>query len=215
VFKAAKVSAFVLVAVLLLGAGYVGAQFLWHTTHHRYDTPDTGAYYGQVTASFDSLDRIGGPLFTIRFRGETAKRWRWTCPTNFAYRRLELDWSGDSSEGTATVDLPSLSYTSRGSTGVLMRALLAEWLLGRTNSTLASAEMRRVDAIFGYIEAAGRGSLPPPSHHGHSFDEPVRGHIRHFLLGYGVGGFVYIWLAVWLLLVVFSGRRFWRKYGGA
>ena len=66
--------------------------------------------------------------------------------------------------------------------------------------------------MFGFIEAASRGSLPRPQHHVHYvFEQPSTGlpsaHIAHWVRGRGVGGFVYIWVFVWLFLVVLIGRR--------
>ncbi len=203
----AKILAFVLVALLVFAVGCVGAQLLWHATHHRYDMPHTGAYYGHVTASFHNFDE---PFYSLRFRGETQPRWRWRCPMNFAYERLQLEWHGESSEGTATVNLPSLMYDSSGRTGVLSPATLTEWLVAHTKSEAPTGEVKRVQSIFDYIVAAGCGSLPAPRHHTYYFEQPVRGHIQHFLLGFGVSGLVYIWCVVWLLLVMLFARRLWR-----
>lgn len=214
-FKAAKIFLFALFTLTLLIVGCFGAQALWHASHHRYDQPNTGNYYGSVHALFSGTD---DEAYSFQFRGQTKPHWRWAYPTNFTYHSLHFEWhrfgsQAQSSKGSGTISLPSLTYESSQSTGVLTRAVLAEWLLGGNNSTNSS--MRSVDAVFGFIEAAGHGSLPRPRHHGHYFEEPVRGHIYHFSLGFGVGGLVYIWIGLWLLLVVFIGRRLWRKHGGA
>ena len=87
--------------------------------------------------------------------------------------------------------------------------MLAEWLLGPTNGGHSAADMRCLDSIFGYVEAAGSGSLPPPHHHGYSLKAPVQAYIQHFLLGYGIGWPVYFWIPIWLFLVAFFARRFW------
>lgn len=211
VFKAINIAAFVIASLVVFAAGYVGAAFLWDLTHHRYDTPDTGAYYGHVTATFDS---VADPFYQLRFRGETPARWRWSYPTNFAYDRLQIEWYGESRDGTATVSVPSLVYESSGATGHLSQATLNEWLLGSASGSTHTAELQRVRAIFDYIQAAGHGSLPAPRHHTYYFKQPVRAQIQHFVLGLGVPGLVYIWFVVWLFLVVFFGRRFWRRHGG-
>jgi hypothetical protein len=208
VLKAIKLAAFALLALLILGIGYVCAAALWGITHHRYEMPETGVYYGTV---FATLDGPENSFSFLRFRGRTRPRWRWCYPTNFAYRSLNIEWYSSSAKGTGTVSLPSLALESSGSTGVLTRAMLAEWLLGATNGTHSAVDALCVDSIFGYIQAAGSGSLPPPRHHGYSVKAPVRPYIQHFLLGYDVGWPVYIWVPIWLFLVAFFGRRFWSK----
>ncbi len=216
VFKAAKILLFGLLALALLVVGCLGAQALWNATHHRYDDPDSGYYRGSVHALFSGTD---DDVYSFHFEGQTEPRWRWTYSTNFIYSRLQFEWhrfdaQADHTEDSGTLRLPSLAYeSSHGVRGVLTRALLSEWLLGTTNGTPAGA--RSVDAVFGFIEDAGRGTLPAPNHHGHSFEQPVRGRIQHFRLGFGVGGLVYIWVGVWLLLVMFIGRRLWRRDRGA
>lgn len=210
--KTLKALLFALLACALLAIGYIGAQALWHSTHGRYDMPNTGYYHSSVSAVFNGID---DEIYSFHFQGQTEPRWRWVYSTNLFYRRLHFEWRGYSSqaeplEGNGTLSLPSLAYESSHGTGILTRVTLAEWLLGTTNADPAAT--KSVDAVFGFIKAAGHGSLPAPNHHGHSFEQPVNGRIQHFLLGYGVGGFVYIWIGLWLLLVTLVGRRFWKKH---
>jgi hypothetical protein len=214
VFKATKILLFGLLAVALLAVGCVGAQTLWSATHHRYDTPHSGYYYSSVNARFAGTDN---DVYSFSFQGKTEPRWRWVYSTNFVYRSLKFEWltfdsQAERLEGSGTLRLPSLLYESSRGTGILTRAMLSEWLLGSTNRTPEAA--RSVDAIFRFLEAAGHGTLPGPNHHGHSFEQPVRGHIQHFRLGFGVGGLVYIWVGVWLLSIVFLGRRLSKGHDG-
>lgn len=211
-FRATKILLFELLALALLLVGSLGAQAWWHSTHHRYHQPDSGYYHGFVNALFSGTDN---EFYLFHFRGETEPRWRWLYSTNFTYRSLHFAWhrfdlqaalSGDS----GTLRLPSLAYESSHGTGVLTRAVLARWLLGTTNSTPRA--LQSVDAVFDFIEAAGCGTLPGPNHHGYNFEQPVRGRIQHFRLGFGVGGVVYIWVGIWLLLVMFIARRFCRRH---
>lgn len=212
VLKAAKVFVFGLLALALLVVSCLGAQALWNATHRRYDDPDSGYYHASVHALFSGTD---DDVYSFHFRGQSKPRWQWTYSTNFVYRSLQFEWHrfGAQAEGSGTIGLPSLVYESSHGTGVLTRAVLSEWLLGTTNGTPAGA--RSVDAVFGFIDDARRGTLPAPRHHVHYFEQPVRGHIQHVRLGLGVGGLVYIWVAVWLFLAVFFGRRFWKRHGEA
>jgi hypothetical protein len=199
----------------LLVVGCLGAQALWSATHHRYDDPDSGYYHGSVHAVFSGTD---DEIYSFHFEGHSKPRWQSTYSTNFIYHSLQFDWLGfgsqaDRLEGSGTLRLPSLAYESSRGTGILTRAVLSQWLFGSTNRTPESA--RSIDSVFSFIEDAGRGTLPAPNHHGHYFEQPVRGRIQHFRLGLGVGGIVYSWVGVWLPLVVFFGRRFWRRPGGA
>ncbi len=213
--KVAEVLSFGLLAVALLAAGCIGAQMCWHASHHRYDQPDSGYYYGSVNAVFDGAD---DDIYSFHFRGQTQPHWRWAYSTNFIYRSLQFAWyrfdsQANESGDSGTLKLPSLAYESSHGTGVLTRAVLSQWLLGATNR--APAAQRSVDVVFGFLEDAGRGTLPAPRHHTHYFEQPVRGRIQHFSLGFGVGGLVYVWIGVWLLSVVFIARRFWRRHAGA
>jgi hypothetical protein len=215
VFKAAKIFLFGVLALALLVVGCLGAQALWSATHHRYDDPDSGYYHGSVHARFSGTD---DDVYSFHFEGQSAPRWQWTYSTNFIYRSLQFEWhrfgaEADRSEDSGTLRLPSLAYESSHGTGILTRALLSEWPLGTTSGTPAGA--RSVDEVFGFIQAAAQGFLPAPRHHTYYFEQPVRGSIQHFRLGLGIGGLVYIWVGIWLFLVVFFGRRFWRRHGGA
>ena len=194
----------VVAAILVLPIGYIGAQWVWFRFHHRYDSPETGLYHGSVTALFDSLDE---PFYSLRLRAESSPRWYWSLPTNFSYTSLEVEWREESTDRHATVSLPGLTYRAGDSSGAFTRDVLAGWLHGSTNW---ASGRQHVDAIFGYFESAARGSLPPPRHHTYYLEQPIRVQIHHFLLGYGVGSTVYIWLVVWLLLVMFCSRRLLR-----
>jgi len=204
-----KSSTFLIGSFLVLVMGLVGAQAQWYRQHHRYDQPQTGAYYGLVSASLASPE----DAYSLYFRGTTVTRWYWRLPRNFAYKSLSLEWhryGEQSSDGSASLDLPSFSYHAKGASGVLSRDLLATWLLGSTNLDSTNIDSARVEALFGYLQAAGRGTLPPPNHHGHSFgyesEDLLRGRIQHFRVGYGVGSYVYLWIAVWIIGNVVAAR---------
>ena len=216
--RLAKILLFVFLALVLLVVGSIGAQALWQLTHHRYDEPNSGYYHGSVRAQFDS---IGDETFFFEFKGKSEPRWRWGHSTNIIYKTLHFEWysivedartdTADKSGGSGVIMLPVLAYHSTAGDGVLTRATLAKWLLGATNGSPAA--MQSVDTIFSYIEAAGSGLLPAPRHHTYHLKRPLFGMIQHFLLGFGVGGFVYVWMGIWLLLVVIVGRRFRRRTG--
>ena len=190
-----------LLAVLALPVGILGAQWTWQRYHQRDDMPGTGLYYGLLRGSFDCTN-IDDPFNTLGFRSQTPCRWYWRQPTNFLYTKIEVTWSewmGNSSANhQATVSLPDFSYESDNAGGPFTRAVLANWLYGTTTNFQAS---NSVDVIFGYFEAAARGTLPPPRHHTYYFEDPIQAHFVHFLLGFGVGWTVYVWLLVWLVLV--------------
>jgi hypothetical protein len=202
---------FVPVAVLLLPVGYIGAQLLWYHFHHRYDRPETGLYHGYVTVSFDSFD-IDARIYGLHFRAESSPRWYWTQPTNFTYTILEVEWRDESADRHATVSLPAFTYRSDSASGAFTRDVLAGWLFGAATNRISDSQ--HVDSIFGYFESAATGSLPRPRHHTYYLEQPeqpTRVRVQHFLVGYGVGSTVYIWLGVWLLLVVFGGRTILRR----
>jgi hypothetical protein len=197
---------FVLVAALLLPVGSVGAQMGWQFFHHRYEHPETGFYHGSVYAFCDSSEEL---FYLLHFKAKTSPRWYWRQPTNFTYSTLEVVCRGDSSERQATVSLPDFTYSSGGVSAPFTRDVLAGWLLG--SETNQADARQHADALFGYFQAAADGSLPHPRHHAHRFEQPTRVRIQHFLLGYGVGSTVYIWVAVWLFWVVIVGRKMWRR----
>jgi len=203
--KVTKCLVFALLALGLLSVGYVGAHALWYATHHRYDQPKSGYYHSSVHAHFSGTD----DEYLFRFWGKAERRWQWDYSTNFDYRSLRYEWhrfGAQAGEDSGTIRLPSLVYESSSKTGVLTRAVLSQWLVEKTNITIAATQ--GIDFVFGFIEAAGGGTLPAPRHHEYSFKEPVDARIQHFRLGFGVGGIVYIWVGVWLLLVILIARRF-------
>jgi hypothetical protein len=201
-----RLTIFVLGAILLLPIGYNSAQWVWFRFHHRYDSPETGLYHGYVSAAFDSFDE---PFYFLSFHGETSPRWYWRQPTNFSYTALEVEWRDEAGDQRATVSLPAFTYHFGEASGAFTRDVLASWLFGSTNRI---SDTRHVDAIFGYFEAAARGALPPPRHHSYYLEQPVQVRATHFLLGYGVGSTVYIWLPLWLLLVVLIGQKILKRH---
>lgn len=201
---------FVLVAAVLLPVGYISAQMVWYRFHHRYDSPETGLYHGYVSVLFDSSDE---PFYWLHFQAESSPRWYWRQPTNFSYTTLEVKWRDESADRHATVSLPAFTYRLDNTTGAFTRDVLASWLFGAATNRIA--DRQHVDTIFGYFEAAAGGSLPHPRHHAYYLEQPIHVRVQHFLLGYGVGSTVYIWLGVWLLLVVVVGRKILgRSHGG-
>jgi len=206
----------VLLALVLLVAGCLGAQALWSAKYGRYTEEASGYFHSSVYARLEGNDAGGFPNYSFDFDGKSEPHWRWFYSTNLVYRSLHFKWfsfdsNADLVEDSGMLRLPSLAYESSRGTGILTRAVLSEWLLRTTNRT--SEATQSVDGVLDFLQAAGRGSLPAPRHHTYYFERPVGGHIQHFLLGYGVGSFVYIWVGVWLLLVVFVARKFWRKRG--
>lgn len=187
--------------------GFIAAQIL--CPGGRYEKANTGFYYGFVSARFHSP--MEEPYYEFRIRGETESRWCWSYPTNFTYRKLDLEWDTEPSHGAVTLSLPSLIHESPDGKGTLTRAVLAGWISGAKNDKNTSASQRVVNAMLGFIEAAGRGSLPPVKHHGYFYKEPVDVEIMHWTLGLGISWLAYIWGGIWLLLVVLIGRRLWKR----
>jgi hypothetical protein len=210
--RPARMALFSVLAVALLVVGAIASLVAWGFFHHRYETPEAGFFSGSVHANvhYDS-DTAG--LF--QFRGHSPHRWSWRHSTNIFYTKLEINWArfdggNDNYEGRGELILPSMQYETTQGTGVLTRAVLAEWLAGSTNPP--EKEMKGVEAIFYYLEAAGQGTLPAPRHHSHAMLPPLIGRLQHFSTGLGVPGLVFIWAGAWLCLVAWYGRRVWRVH---
>ena len=139
---------------------------------------------------------------------ETPLRWYWSQPTNFNYSTLEVEWTEAGADNSATVNLNELTYQSGSESGAFSRDVVAQWLKGAGEEWVGA---RQVDAVFGYFEAASRGELPPPWHHSHHVEFPVRVSVQHYLLGYGVGSPDYVWFGIWLLGVGWMG---WKYFAG-
>ncbi len=214
--QAPNIFLFVLTALALLVAGCFGVQAWWSATHPRHEMPWSGYYRGSVDARFTGVDDA---FYSFQFRGRSKEEWHWIRPTNFTYLTLEYEWntyySNDRSSNSAgTISLPSLAYQSQTGTGMLTRAILANWLLDPAVRDTTTGPFHDVDVVFDYINAAGNGSLPPPKHHGYHFENPALGRLNHFALGSGVGPPVYYWVGVWLLLLLYFVRKNWRKHRG-
>jgi len=206
VTKPVKIFLFGLSTLVLFIAGFVVADVIWQMNYHRYASPNTGYYHGYVTAD---LTDVHSGAYWLRFKGESEPQWYWLCPTNFTYSHLDLEMYSDGEKTMATVELPSLHFRSGDVEGKLSAELLATFLLkdsqGLTNG------MAQMDTIVGFITAAGEGKLPGPKHHGHRIEEPVNVRMYHWLLGRGIRGTVYAWLAIWITLVVFGYRQVFKK----
>jgi hypothetical protein len=196
---------FVVGAILLLPVGYIGAQMIWRRFHNKHESPASGLYHGSISVTVNNPESVPFCLLTIR--AQSSPRWYWRQPTNFAYTTLEVDWRGES-QGRATVSLPGFTYRSDSANGAFSHDILARWLYGPTTNQISDTQ--HVGRIFQYFEAAATGSLPPPRHHTYFIKEPGYVQIHHYLLGYGVGSTVYVWLTAWLFAFVFFGRKVWR-----
>jgi hypothetical protein len=208
--KVAKTLLFGVVALLLLVIGSAAAQLAWQRTHHRYDLPSTGYYYGSAGSSLSYLGGIESDWSYFGFRGKSPWRWYWTRPTNFTYTKLQLEWFGGSTNGHATLHLPSFVYEMEGETGKLTHAVLTQWLPRSEGYEGSPTNDLRLAAIMRYLRAASDGELPPPRHHGIPLEEPLHGSLQHFHCGIGVGWTVYLWIGIWLALVI----HYWRRWFG-
>ena len=214
--KARKVLVFVFFALLGLAIGCIPTFLLWREFFSSiHSAPSTGFYHGKFDIKGDS---IKDEEFYHRFeiRGESLPRWYWSSPTSFVYNQIEVSWEEEDGRPLkeATVRLPSFEYQFNGSTGVLSRAVLARWLIGATNSPTV-AETLRLDAVYGFVEAAANGSLRMnEDHRGLRFNlpRPLHGSMKHSDRGFGIPGLLFVWFGIWLCLVVgFAQRAFPRN----
>jgi hypothetical protein len=208
VFRTARITQFVLIALASLVLGGVGAATLGELIHRRYDRTNTGYYHGYIQANLFGTDDAN---YRFSFTGRSKPRWQWFSSTSIVYDSLQFEFVRYDDhkgpiEGKGTIHLPSLNYSSSIGTGTLTRATLAGWLIAGAGTS--SKAKQGVDGIFDFIEAAGRGTLPGPQHHTRYFTQPVGGKMSHFSRGAGVSDFVYGWIACWAVLVPLAWRWF-------
>ncbi|MEP3479109.1 MAG: hypothetical protein ABJZ55_07680 [Fuerstiella sp.] len=51
--------------------------------------------------------------------------------------------------------------------------------------------------LYAFLESARDGALPPPSHHGHSFPDPLPGRMQHFASGPSIRPPELAWVVSW------------------
>lgn len=212
VSKALKVVAFILVAALFFAAG-VFAFVMVKISSPRGWMPESGVYSGGMHLMFHS---DGDSTFNLRCRSRSSARVYWRRPWVFEYREVQLEWwrisEHSESEGTGSLQLPSMQYVNNAGTGVLTETILAGWLLGETNN-ISAEERRQFETILQYLKRAGDGSLPGPRHHSYSESGPVDVRLVHGVTG--VPGPLIAWFGIWLILTLGSARWLWVGRRGA
>ena len=158
--------------------------------------------YTRGDVAFDDYTGI------FRFESRSEPRWQWSRPDNYQYENLDVEWCLDQ-EGTGTLDLTTLTMTTEGRTFTLSEQALGDLLYGEDNWQQPPTKAE-IKVLYELLIAAGQGTLPPPRHHGHSFeDSPIDGHLTHFSLGWRVPHILFAWPFIWLMIVayVFFKRR--------
>jgi len=185
-----RVVIFIVVSILILpiGCWIVSA---WEAEHPN-QAPETGFYHGKFRAIFSDYNA----RFSLNIEGRSSAHWYWRRPDNFTYATVEVFcWDRDR-EMSATVSIPEFIYYSEESTGAFTKDILAQWLYG--NSAASNADKDVVGVIFAYFEQAAHGALPRPRHHTYYLEKPVIATLQHFLGGFGVPIFEWIWIGAWM-----------------
>ena len=163
-------------------------------------------YCGTVfNAWFDSVRPETDHVWFVTLKGETPLTWKWLITSRLPYQRMNVYWERWDDEktdrGSLTVKLPSMEYSSAGTTGVLSQALLSSWLTGHPVPEGGKSN-QDVEAVFHCIQAAANGTLPRPRHHTYSPSDGGRHRMQHFLDGLQfpllpILGWIVVWYLLW------------------
>ena len=143
-------------------------------------------------------------MWFVSLTGDTPLTWKWLITSKWPYEQLAItlerwDLQGGSNE-TLAVKLPSMEYSSAGTTGVLTKELLNSWLTGRPVSGDGTCD-EDVEVVFQYIQAAANGTLPRPRHHNYQLRGAIRGSMQHGLAGFQLPLLPMLgWFLVWSML---------------
>ena len=193
-----KRSTLVILLLLLLPTGGVLTHIGSSLLRHRYDDRGAGTFYGFVKGHL----RSESDYYSIIIEGRSEPRWHWSNPGNYAYQTLTIEWDADGAVGKGELDLATLTMTSDGSTFQFTEQALRDMLLPQ-NSWQEPPSHAEIEELYAFVVSAGQGTLPPPRHHGHSFEGPLYGHLTHFSLGSRIPHAVLAWPVVWLVIVAF------------
>lgn len=160
-----------------------------------------GASVNAQFTSTASPDR----MLSVSLTGDTPLTWKWLITSKWPYQQLSVSWDRwddrGEAKGSLTVRLPSMEYSSAGTTGVLSKELLNSWLTGQPPSGNDDLD-RDVETVFQYVQAAGNGTLPTPRHHTYQLPGSVRGSMQHGLTGLQLPLLPMLgWVLVWFLLL--------------
>lgn len=191
--------------VLLLPVGGFLALLGHSMFISRYDNRGTGVFYGHVGGHC-----YGDHFILFEFQGESKPAWRWARPENYTYQTLNLVWDSGSKQGQGVLDLSTFELTTKDQSFKLTEDVLAE-LLQRDTLRSEQVPEDQIKFMFSLLVAAGNGTLPPPRHHGHSFEEPVDCQLTHFSLGSRIPYIMYVWGIIWISIVTVAIIRATRK----
>ena len=111
------------------------------------------------------------------------------------YHKVQIDWLlfGEmGTEGQAAVDLDQMLLHHDGHTVLLTTDTIGS-LVGVSNSDDNSI----VNGLIQFFQSAREGTLPLPSHHGHSLPEPLPGRMQHFAMGPAIRPLELLWVFSW------------------
>ena len=189
-------------AYFVLGtAGVIVGTFL-------FSGPMSGEFHGRISIWFEHLH--GEQLFSFRIEGKTDPKWYWLRPYDFAYERVEIScWYPDTLEiekRTATIDLRSMSYASRGEKGTLSSEILVSWLMRPQGENAMKRSREWSEEMFEWLIRLDRGEVPPARHHTPRIDKPMSIRIQHASLGRGFPWIYCGWFTAWLVFVIHRYR---------
>ena len=112
------------------------------------------------------------------------------------YQQVSIDWSlthaQQSGEGQVVANLREMQLYHKNEVRTLdLNSLSTLFGVGGEPESKAVAE------LYAFLECARDGLLPLPSHHGHSFSDPLPGRMQHFASGPSIRPFELAWVIAW------------------
>ncbi len=174
----------------------------------------SGAGTGVFSYWFRASFRVGsnfendlGVSGCINVEGNAESRFMIWGHASPRYRTVEIEWvmfrHGEST-GQAVIDLKEMQISHGTQTSPLNADTLGS-LIGFPNTSNGRNVM--VTSLMDFLQSAGQGTLPPPSHHSYSLPEPIPGRMQHFATGSSLRPLELIWIVAWSICGLFGWIR--------
>lgn len=178
--------------------------FLCWTNSGRLRLTDvyTGWFRSGIQTNIQTLEDPF--LFSCRITGSSQAAWYWSPPQTFTYDALSFESHRvDGSEFKATVELPSLQFTTTTTNGVISSAFLIDQLFDnyatphnpREAKRYTRLQEERACQIVEIIRSAGTGDL----FRRRDTKTPFDCFTSHYVGAEGFCLAIYAWLPIWAI----------------
>ena len=138
--------------LLVLPTGVLAVWRAQPLYKHNNDHTGFGMFQGELNANLQAQNAY----FFIRLTGHSKPAWRWVEPENYAYDRLDIEWSDSQAVHSGKIDLEKIGITEGAKTSHVDHRWFRNMLVSEPDPTALATEYLKIPY------SARNGTLPRP-----------------------------------------------------